>query len=60
MDKVVEITIRRPTKIPFPYPMAGKVFEDFVVQGFTDGKKSFGGVTHSARGAASWLIDFLS
>jgi len=42
------------------YPMAGRVFEDFIVKGYKDNHKSFGGVAHSAPVAASWLVDFLN
>ena len=58
MDRFVTVKICAPETIPPGYPMSGRTFEDFVVQGFRDGKKAFGGVSHSALGAAGWIVDF--
>ena len=59
MNRIITIKICQPVTIPEPYPMAGRTFENFVVQGFTDGKKTFGGVLHSAAGVADWLVEYL-
>lgn len=60
MEKTITIEICRPMRILPGYPMAGRVFEDFIVKGYKDNHKSFGGVAHSAPVAASWLVDFLN
>jgi hypothetical protein len=60
MDREVTIKIIPKHTIPAGYPMTGKVYESLTIQGFKNGKKSFGGISHNIDTAAKWVLNFLN